>query len=98
MSINDLSAHSPDRYVAIAVDDLISKVGKDAIHADGEPTKEYLGMLALYALQRANTMFKDGEFGTAMIRTAIEHFVPFNMSEDLITYLTKIVKRNDLMI
>ena len=91
---NELSAHSPDRYVAIAVEDLIEKVGKEGIHADGKPTKEYLGMLSLYALQRAKNLFEDADFGSSMIKTACEYFDPFNMSDELISYLTKMIKKD----
>lgn len=84
---------NPEAFAAIAVEDLVMKTGKDAIHADGAPSKEYLGMLALYALRRNALMFSDE---VRSIRQAFKlasgTFDPFNMSENLICCLTDILK------
>lgn len=84
-----LTAYSPEAYAAIAVEDLLKKTDKDALHATGSPREEYLGMLALYALRRSVTLFS-GEtqsIGKAF-KLASDTFNPFHMSGNLIRCLT----------
>lgn len=45
-----ISVYSPESTVAIGAKELLYKVGKDTLHADGEITKEYLAMLSLYGI------------------------------------------------
>ena len=79
-----LSAYSPESYVAIAVEDLIEKAGKEAIHAAGVPSKEYLGMLALYAIRRSTLLLSDEkQTGSKIFKLANETFDPFNMRDNL---------------
>ena len=37
---NGLTAYSPEAYAAIAVEDLLKKTDKDALHAIGAPSEE----------------------------------------------------------
>lgn len=89
-----LSAYSPEAYVAIAVEDLIEKAGKEAIHAAGAPSKEYLGMLALYAIRRSTLLLSDEkQTGSKTFKLANETFDPFNMSDNLIRCLTDLLTK-----
>ena len=89
-----LSAYSPESYVAIAVEDLIEKAGKEAIHATGMPSKEYLGMLALYAIRRSALLLSDEkQTGSKIFKLANETFDPFNMSDNLIRCLTDLLTK-----
>lgn len=57
----------------------------------GTPSKEYLGMLTLYAIARCKKIFPaDKGFGK-LITLASETFDPFNMSESLIRRLTDLL-------
>lgn len=87
-----LNAYSPEAFAAIAVEDLVRKTGKDALHATGAPSNEYLGMLALYALHRSVLLFPDDKesFGKAF-KLARDNFDPFNMSDNLVRCLTDIL-------
>ena len=86
---NGLTAYSPEAYAAIAVEDLLKKTDKDALHAIGAPSEEYLGFLALYALRRSVTLFSGGmqSIGKAF-KLASDTFNPFHMSGNLIRCLT----------
>ena len=89
-----LSAYSPESYVAIAVEDLIEKAGKEAIHAAGMPSKEYLGMLALYAIRRSTLLLSDEkQTSSQTFKLASETFDPFNMSDNLIRCLTNLLTK-----
>ena len=89
-----LSAYSPESYAAIAVEDLIIKVGKEAIHASGVPSKEYLGMLALYSIRRSTLLLSDEkQTGSQTFKLASETFDPFNMSDNLIRCLTNLLTK-----
>ena len=87
-----LNAYSPEAFAANAVEDLLRKTGKDALHTTGAPTIEYLGMLALYALRRSTLLFPDDKesFGKAF-KLARDNFDPFNMSDNLVRCLTDIL-------
>lgn len=86
-----MSTHSAETYIAIAVEDLLMKVDKSTLHIVGTPSKEYLGMLSLYAIARCKMIFPaDKGFGK-LITLASETFDPFNMSESLIRRLTDLL-------
>ena len=89
---NGLTAYSPEAYAAIAVEDLLKKTDKDALHAIGAPSEEYLGMLALYALRRSVTLFS-GEMQSIgkAFKLARDNYDPFNMSDNLVRCLTDIL-------
>lgn len=84
-----LSAYDPEAYVAIAVDDLLRNT--DVIR---NTSKEYLGMLSLYALRRSIRLFyeKDESICRAF-KLADENFDPFNMSENLVRCLTDLIEK-----
>ncbi len=94
LSKYDLSNLSPDKYVAIAVEDLLRNADKEKLHIEGTPSKEYIGMLALYAIKRAKSMFKDGEQWASLVSTAYEYFDPFNMSDELVKCLSDMILEN----
>ena len=77
--------------MAIAVTDLINTVDTASLHLNGELTKEYLGMLSLYAIRRARAMFEDEERFKDYVKLSYECFEPDNMSDNLIRCLTDIV-------
>ena len=87
----NLSVHNPETYVALAVRDLIAGAGPAALHAGGEPTKEYLGMLALYAIRRAAMFYGKGSPYEQLIRKAYSTFDPDSMSGNLIRFLTDLL-------
>ncbi|WP_026491415.1 hypothetical protein [Butyrivibrio sp. XPD2002] len=78
-----LDATNPEAYVAIAVSSFIREVGKEKIHAEGTPTREYLGMLALYAIRWANIKPSDDERFKGVAKLAYEYFKPEEMSDNL---------------
>lgn len=87
-----LNAYSPEAFAAIAVEDLLRKTGKDALHTTGAPSIEYLGMLALYALRRSTLLFPDETQGISQaFKLARDNFDPFNMSDNLVRCLTDIL-------
>ena len=69
-------ATSPESAVAIAVTDLINTVDTASLHLNGELTKEYLGMLSLYAICRARAMFEDEERFKDYVKLSYECFEP----------------------
>ena len=86
-----LTARDPETYVALAVEDLISTTDGAALHISGELSKEYLGMLSLYAIRRASKMFAEGMPYYRLVKLAHNSFDPDHMSDNLIRYL------NDLL-
>ena len=86
-----LTARDPETYVALAVEDLISTTDGAALHISGELSKEYLGMLSLYAIRRASKMFTEGMPYYKLVKHAHNSFDPDHMSDNLIRYL------NDLL-
>ena len=86
-----LTARDPETYVALAVEDLISTTDVAALHTSGELSKEYLGMLSLYAIRRASKMFTEGMPYYKLVKLAHNSFDPDHMSDNLIRYL------NDLL-
>lgn len=87
-----LNAYSPEAFAAIAVEDLLRKTRKDALHTTGAPSNEYLGMLALYALRRSVLLFSDEEHSIGKaFKLASDNFDPFNMSDNLVRCLTDIL-------
>ena len=86
-----LTARDPETYVALAVEDLISTTGGAALHISGELSKEYLGMLSLYAIRRASKMFTEGMPYYKLVKLAHSSFDPDHMSDKLIRCL------NDLL-
>ena len=86
-----LTARDPETYVALAVEDLISTTDGTALHISGELSKEYLGMLSLYAIRRASKMFTEGMPYYKLVKHAHNSFDPDHMSDNLIRYL------NDLL-
>ena len=80
-----LSAH--EKFVAIAVENLIEKVGKEALHIYGEANREFLEMLSLYAIYRAAGMFAEGDAYSKLVKITYETFDPAAMSENLRNYL-----------
>ena len=84
-----LSAYDPEAYVAIAVEDLLRNT--DVIR---NTSKEYLGMLSLYALRRSIRLFsKKDESICRAFKLADENFDPFNMSENLVRCLTDLIEK-----
>ena len=86
-----LTALDPESYVAIAVSDLIDKTGVESLHLSGDLSKEYLGMLSLYAIRRANMMFEDNELYHGLVKLSYESFKPEEMSDKLVKCLTDII-------
>ena len=86
-----LSGTSPEAYVACAVDDLIYQKGKSVLHVVGDPTPEYLGMLALYAIRYAISVLPEGEPVSKIAKLSYDNFDPFSMSDNLIRCLTDLV-------
>ncbi len=86
-----IPATSPEAYVAIAVEALINKVGKETLHANGTPSKEYLGMLGLYAIRDSTLVFGEGQPLYSLAKLSYEHFDPNKMSDDLIRCLTDLI-------
>ena len=86
-----LTARDPETYVALAVEDLISTTDGAALHISGELSKEYLGMLSLYAIRRASKMFAEDMPYYKLVKLAHNSFDPDHMSDNLIRYL------NDLL-
>ena len=89
-----LTGGNPELYAAIATDDFIRSVGKDAVHVEGDLTNEYLGMLALYALRYGTRKMKGSDFYN-MFQLACDNFDPFNMSENFIRCLKDILTIED---
>ena len=87
----NIPATSPEAYVAIAVSDLVRSLGPAALHLGGELSKEYLGMLSLYAIRRAKDMFDGQEHYGGLTKLSYEYFDPSDMSADLVRCLTDIV-------
>ena len=90
-----LKATETETYVALAVQQLLDDVEPENLHLGGELSKEYLGMLALYALQRAETAFSDQEDTknlVKLVRLAQEHFDPNSLSVRLIDFLTDLIQ------
>ncbi|MFO3715087.1 hypothetical protein [Oribacterium sp. P9] len=84
-----LSAYDPEAYVAIAVDDLLRNT--DVIR---NTSKEYLGMLSLYALRRSIRLFSEKDESICRaFKLADENFDPFNMSENLVRCLTDLIEK-----
>lgn len=84
-----LSAYDPEAYVAIAVDDLLRNA--DVIR---NTSKEYLGMLSLYALRRSIRLFSEKDESICRaFKLADENFDPFNMSENLVRCLTDLIEK-----
>ena len=84
-----LSAYDPEAYVAIAVDDLLRNT--DVIR---NTSKEYLGMLSLYALRRSIRLFSEKDESICRVfKLADENFDPFNMSENLVRCLTDLIEK-----
>ena len=90
--IHPLSSSNPERYLAIVVEDLFENVGKEALHVDGEPTKEYLGMLSLYAIHRASRIIPENQPYGKLVHTLYESFDPESMSEKYVQWLTDFLK------
>ena len=86
-----LGARDPETYVALAVEDLISKAGVATLHTTGEPSIEYLGMLSLYAIRRASNLFTEGMPYYKLVRHAYDSFDPDHMSDRLIRCLTDLL-------
>lgn len=86
-----LTAHDPETYIALAVDDLLSTTGRAILHTSGEPSKEYLGMLSLYAIRRASKLFTKGMPYYNLVRFAYESFDPDQMSDKLLKCLRDIL-------
>ena len=76
-----------EEYIVSAVGSLIEDIGKEDLHADGELTKEYLGMLALYAVRREMLASPDDE----MLKKIYNGFDTGIMSDRLINRLVKAV-------
>ena len=93
---NGLTAYSPEAYAAIAVEDLLKKTDKDALHAIGAPSEEYLGILALYALRRSVTLFS-GEMQSIgkAFKLASDTFNPFHMSGKLMIHHLTFINATD---
>ena len=87
-----LTATNPEAYVAIAVDDLLHKKSRESLHLDGEPTAEYLGMLALYAIKQNTHTFPENEPYGKLINYSCDAFEPSKMSSDLIRCLKDLIK------
>ena len=86
-----LTATSPEAYVAIAVEDLFRKNSKETLHANGELTKEYLGMIALYAIKKTTTVFEEKDTLGKLMNLSFEAFDPENMSDNLVRCLKDII-------
>ena len=86
-----ISGTSPEAYVALAVEHLIETVGKEALHAEGSPTMEYLEMLSLYAIHYAHKHLSRKETGGGIAEWAYENYDPESMSEDLVRCLTDLL-------
>lgn len=88
-----ISVYSPEAAVALGAEELLYKVGKEALHAEGEVTKEYLAMLSLYAV---NYVLKHSCEDTLPNKFALitqEYFDPDNMSDALVKYLTDLLAK-----
>ena len=86
-----LTARDPETYVALAVEDLISTTDVAALHTCGDLSKEYIGMLSLYAIRRARKMFTEGMPYYKLVKLAHDSFDPDHMSDNLIRYLTDLL-------
>lgn len=86
-----LTARDPETYVALAVEDLISTTDGAALHTSGELSKEYIGMLSLYAIRRARKMFNEGMPYYKLVKLAHDSFDPDHMSDNLIRCLTDLL-------
>ena len=89
-----LSARDPETYVLLAVMDLIRVSGRQALHTRGELSKEYLGMLSLYAIRRAWKLYGKGSPYERMIKRAYDLFDPDQMNEKLLRALSSLFPKS----
>lgn len=82
---------SPEAYVALAVEHLFETVGKEVLHAEGTPTKEYMEMLSLYAIHYAHKHLSRNETGGSIAEWAYENYDSESMSDNLIQCLTDLL-------
>ena len=90
-----LAPTSPEAYAALTVDDLVNAVGKEALHADGPLTNEYLGMLSLYALKRGVMVYDEKQPYYNLVKLSYDSFDPSQLSADLIRCLTDIITQEN---
>lgn len=82
---------SPEAYIALAVEHLLETTGKEALHANGATSKEYLEMLSLYAIRYAHKHLSRKDTGGGIAEWAYENFEPETMSEALVQCLSDLL-------
>ena len=92
------AVHNPETYVAALVQDLLRSVGKEVLHARGEPTKEYLEMLSLFAVRRATEVIKPDQASGALVKWVYDNYNPFNMSDDLAAQMKAMLEKEYLVL
>ena len=90
--------HNLETYVASLVQDLLRSVGKEPLHAKGEPTKEYLEMLSLFAVRRATEVIKPDQASGALVKWVYDNYNPFNMSDDLAAQMKAMLEKEYLVL
>lgn len=92
---NDLLSQeiSPESRLPFLIQNLINAGGGEALHVDGKPTREYLSMLSLYAVYVMIYNEVDPEdLDNDPYYFWLKDFDPFNMSDELVAALTKILE------
>ena len=80
-----------EMYVAIAVMDFMDQSEPADIHLSGIISKEYAGMLCLYAIARGLSMLEDDPTNYKLMKSASDEFNPLNISDKLVGYINEAI-------